>query len=630
MRTLIPTTVLGSFTPLQTHLPIRVTVLACCFLLTIFQFTTPLIQAQTPTSLQNGSMEKEDSASKGSPEAWFFPSALAKEGISSSLDLTEPFEGKYSTLIDTTKRRSKNPQLFGMLNQYINPKDYRGKRVRFRAAVRTAERSPDGRAQLWLRVDRKSKNGAVSIGAFENMDARPITSDKWKHYEIVIDIDDDAERMTVGMLVFAKTKAWIDDVSLEVIEKNEAEPTAKIVVRPAPRRRTSRAVSSNGSVASTTQPFFTHWLWLAVITIGLFAISQLGLGWSKHGSGLEIETRELPFFQKLAIKFSVVYWVVYCFPRPFTDVTFGLVGLAGKLGIPIENLQQFVFKQYAWLRETGQSWVTWTAQKFFDIEGELVFPTGSGDTTFAYVHVFICFVVAITIGSAWSLVMIKRKTDHDWLNDLTRTYLRYFLAAVMLSYGLHKTGFIQTQFAAGGAPSDFQLNRTYGDSSPMGLLWTFMAASPAYTFFGGLGEVIGGVLIVFRRTATLGALVVFGVMLNVMMLNYCYDVPVKLFSTHLVVMAVFVALPDIPRLANVLFFNRTVERKASLDPPYTGPKSIWIYRFCKLVIIIAIVAIPVYEQVKKEVSHEHPESVQSDSFLMNRGYRWISEHPLNR
>jgi hypothetical protein len=35
-----------------------------------------------------------------------------------------------------------------------------------------------------------------------------------------------------------------------------------------------------------------------------------------------------------------------------------------------------------------------------------------------------------------------------------------------------------------------------------------------------------------------------------------YDVPVKLFSFHLLLMAVFLAAPDLPRLANLLVFNR--------------------------------------------------------------------------
>ena len=65
----------------------------------------------------------------------------------------------------------------------------------------------------------------------------------------------------------------------------------------------------------------------------------------------------------------------------------------------------------------------------------------------------------------------------------------------------------------------------------MGALWWFMGASIPYIIFAGAAEVLGGLLLVLRRTAALGALVAFAVMVNVMMLNYCYDAPVKLYST---------------------------------------------------------------------------------------------------
>jgi hypothetical protein len=93
----------------------------------------------------------------------------------------------------------------------------------------------------------------------------------------------------------------------------------------------------------------------------------------------------------------------------------------------------------------------------------------------------------------------------------------------------------------------------------MGLLWTFMGASPAYTIFAGAGEMIGGLLLIARRTTLLGALVCMGVLGNVVMLNYCYDVPVKLYSSHLFLMAFFLAAPDLRRLVDLLVFNRRVE-----------------------------------------------------------------------
>jgi hypothetical protein len=55
-------------------------------------------------------------------------------------------------------------------------------------------------------------------------------------------------------------------------------------------------------------------------------------------------------------------------------------------------------------------------------------------------------------------------------------------------------------------------------------------------------------------------------MLNIAALNFCYDVPVKLFSTNLLLMAVYLAAGDARRLANVLVLNRPVAA-ADLSAP---------------------------------------------------------------
>ena len=45
-------------------------------------------------------------------------------------------------------------------------------------------------------------------------------------------------------------------------------------------------------------------------------------------------------------------------------------------------------------------------------------------------------------------------------------------------------------------------------------------------------------------------------MIQVFMLNMTYDVPVKLFAFHLILLSCFLLAPDLQRLANVLLLNR--------------------------------------------------------------------------
>jgi len=193
--------------------------------------------------------------------------------------------------------------------------------------------------------------------------------------------------------------------------------------------------------------------------------------------------------------------------------------------------------------------VPWVGSQAFHVD-ITVRPNGSGDTTYNYVQVFSYLVLALAAALVWTL-LDRRRPAYERLHEWLRVYVRFYLAMTMFSYGIVKV--IQLQFPS---PALDRLLQTFGTSSPMGLLWTFMGASALYTFFAGASEVLGGLLLTTRRTTLLGALVSIGVLTNVVMLNFSYDVPVKLFSSHLLAMAVFLAAPDLRRLAGLFLFNR--------------------------------------------------------------------------
>jgi hypothetical protein len=182
-----------------------------------------------------------------------------------------------------------------------------------------------------------------------------------------------------------------------------------------------------------------------------------------------------------------------------------------------------------------------------------VFPAGSGDTTYNYVEIFVFALVAALTALAWTL-LDRRRLEYSLLHDWLRVYVRFGLGFTLIEYGASKV--IPTQFPT---PSLGRLLQPFGNASPMGLMWTFMGASAAYTIFAGASEMIAGLLLMTRRTTLLGALASMAVLGNVVMLNFCYDVPVKLYSSHLFLMAFFLAAPDLRRLADLLVFNRRVE-----------------------------------------------------------------------
>jgi hypothetical protein len=76
-------------------------------------------------------------------------------------------------------------------------------------------------------------------------------------------------------------------------------------------------------------------------------------------------------------------------------------------------------------------------------------------------------------------------------------------------------------------------------------------------------ETIPGILLFFRRTTLIASLVLLGVMGNVVMLNFCYDVPVKIYSTLLWIMALFLVLPDARRVFAALVLGRATPGAAA-------------------------------------------------------------------
>jgi hypothetical protein len=208
-----------------------------------------------------------------------------------------------------------------------------------------------------------------------------------------------------------------------------------------------------------------------------------------------------------------------------------------------------------WLGFYNNFWtgaVTWTGKLLFHLD-VTVRPNGSGDTTYNYIQVLILAAIAAAAALAWT-VLDRRRTHYARLYGWLRIYIRFSLAAAMISYGGVKI--IKSQFPS---PTLDRLVQPVGDLSPMGLLWIFMGSSQSYNIFTGLCEFLGGVFLTARRTTLLGALLSIAVLSNIVMLNFSYDVPVKLYSLHLLAMAVFLCLPDLRRLARFLVLNRPVE-----------------------------------------------------------------------
>lgn len=241
---------------------------------------------------------------------------------------------------------------------------------------------------------------------------------------------------------------------------------------------------------------------------------------------------------RIAFRFCVTYFTLFSLSNQILDGLF----LIPKVNIPelssLWPLRHITF---------------WTAAHVFRIKHDLVYTgSGSGDKTFDWVLAFCLLVIATFITCLWSF-LDRRRENYAVFHKWFRLALRFALASEMFLYGFAKVIPLQMPF-----PYLARLLEPYGNFSPMGVLWSSIGSSHSYEIFAGCAETLGGILLLAPRTATLGALVCLADMIQVFMLNMTYDVPVKLFSFHLILFSLFLLAPDAKRLMGFFFTERTI------------------------------------------------------------------------
>lgn len=176
---------------------------------------------------------------------------------------------------------------------------------------------------------------------------------------------------------------------------------------------------------------------------------------------------------------------------------------------------------------------------------------GSGDTTYHYILLLVILIIAVLTTIIWSFLDKKRANYLKMYYWLTLA-IRLYVGLMLINYGLVKV--IKLQFSY---PTMNVLTQTFGESSPMRLAWTFLGFSKGYNLFMGIAEIAAGLLL-FRKTLTFGLIITLMVTANVMAVNYFYDVPVKILSTHLFLMTAFLFARDFKIIWQFFFFRKPV------------------------------------------------------------------------
>lgn len=173
------------------------------------------------------------------------------------------------------------------------------------------------------------------------------------------------------------------------------------------------------------------------------------------------------------------------------------------------------------------------------------------DTKGMYLLLLVCPVLAIPFGFVPKLkpLFSGRISRFFTYNPIAAIHsiMRWFLVFELLEYGWIKVTKMQFYL-----PEPNTVYTEFGHLSKDIAWWSVMGSSPSYVIFMGVIELLAGVLILVRKTRFLGLLLALGIFVQVVIVNFSFDISVKLFSVSLLVMTI-VLLTAYPHIWRAIF-----------------------------------------------------------------------------
>jgi hypothetical protein len=170
---------------------------------------------------------------------------------------------------------------------------------------------------------------------------------------------------------------------------------------------------------------------------------------------------------------------------------------------------------------------------------------------------------------------IQRGVDVAAEEDrMIRTYgkigLRWCMGLIFLAYGIQKV--IGGQFIFDHQGVTLNLDTV----APTTLVWFFYGYAPIYGMFIGMGECVVALLIMWRRTATVGALGFFAIALNIAVMDFSFGfpLPATLLAVGLTGASAFLLWTDRGLLRQLLQPSRPRPRSQSRAADTAGPDRI--------------------------------------------------------
>lgn len=187
-----------------------------------------------------------------------------------------------------------------------------------------------------------------------------------------------------------------------------------------------------------------------------------------------------------------------------------------------------------WLPDTGQwlepvfkTMAEWIGTGIFHLTGNRTYRLLS-DATGLYIHALFLCIISLLAAITWTITDRQRQRSYDRWQYWFTVVVSYYLALQLLIYGFNKV--FKWQFYL---PEPNTLFTPIGQSYPDLLYWSTMGISREYSIFLGMLEVIAAILLLFKRSRVAGAVLAAGLLLNIVAVNFSFNISVKLHSAFL-------------------------------------------------------------------------------------------------
>jgi hypothetical protein len=231
---------------------------------------------------------------------------------------------------------------------------------------------------------------------------------------------------------------------------------------------------------------------------------------------------------------------------------------------------------------------------------------------YGVVFYFTVVILFIIIAGVWGM-FDRHKPNYNRLYYRFRIYIRYIVASIMIGYGINKLIPIQMPY-----PDVSELLKPMGEQDLFSIAWNFVGISPGYEMLLGTCEIIGSLLLIFRRTYIFGALFMCTVLFNIVAINHFYNIGVSLYSMFLLISVLFLLVPFANKLKRFFFYNRHISLQ-EMEYPFANAWKRYFFIGLGIVFVggtIVITIVTGYNTYQRELTNNRNQRLYNVAWFM--------------